>query len=116
MGKRHSPNTEFKKGHKLFVGEKHPNWKGGISKFYKNTYNCESYRKWREAVFERDNYTCQECGNRGVQLQAHHIKSYSYYPKLRYKLSNGKTLCLECHKKTDSFSWRSRKVVVKDVS
>lgn len=34
-----------------------------------------------------------------IRLEAHHIKSWKNYPKLRYKVSNGKTLCYECHHK-----------------
>lgn len=62
-------------------------------------------RDWRVAVFERDDYTCQDCGQRGGRLQAHHIKPYKAYPELRHVLANGLTLCVDCHKKTDSFGW-----------
>lgn len=50
---------------------------------------------WRMAVFERDNYKCV-CGNRG-DIQAHHIKGWTEFPELRYKLDNGVTLCRKCH-------------------
>ena len=60
---------------------------------------CKSYREWRDAVFQRDDFTCQHCGVRGGKLNAHHIKEYSKYPKLRTKLSNGITLCEDCHRK-----------------
>lgn len=62
-------------------------------------------REWRTTVFERDHYTCRQCGRHGVKLQAHHIKSFKGHPELRYDVSNGLTLCLECHKQTDTFGW-----------
>lgn len=61
------------------------------------------YRAWRKAVFERDDYTCQECEERGGILNADHIKRWSLYPELRFELSNGRTLCLPCHKLTDTY-------------
>jgi hypothetical protein len=61
--------------------------------------NSVEYKQWRNAVFERDNYTCQHCGQKGGKLNAHHIKPFSDYPHLRLEVNNGITLCTECHKK-----------------
>jgi len=61
------------------------------------------YKEWRSKVFERDNWTCQTCRKRGVELNAHHIKSWANYPEFRYDLNNGVTLCVECHKLTDNY-------------
>jgi len=58
----------------------------------------DEYIEWRQKVFERDNYTCQECGATG-DLQAHHIKPVSQYPELIYDVDNGITLCKKCHAK-----------------
>lgn len=57
-----------------------------------------SYRLWREDVFKRDNWTCQMCGQQGGKLQADHIKPYALYPELRHTVSNGRTLCVRCHR------------------
>lgn len=88
-------------GHK---GAKSYWWKGGITPINTLIRNGLDYKLWRESIFKRDKFTCQECGdNRGRNLQAHHIKPFSDYPELRFAISNGITLCIECHKKTDTY-------------
>lgn len=53
---------------------------------------------WREAVFKRDDWTCQKCRMKGFKLHPHHIQSFSQWPELRFELSNGITFCVPCHK------------------
>lgn len=89
------------------VGEDHHNWKGGVSRGYRTGYYSNEYKNWRKAVFERDGFTCQECGDMGY-VTAHHIKSFAHYPDLRYEISNGKTLCESCHEKTDNYKGRNK--------
>jgi len=60
-------------------------------------------KNWKNLVFKRDNWICQLCGKRGGNLEAHHKKGWAKYPKLRYKLNNGITLCYDCHKKVDPY-------------
>lgn len=59
-----------------------------------------SIKKWRKKVFDRDNYTCQNClDNTGGNLVAHHLYSYADNELVRYDIDNGITLCEKCHKK-----------------
>ena len=73
-------------------------WKGGITSEHNKIRNSKEYADWRNAVFERDNYTCVCCGdNSGGNLSAHHINNFSDHEDLRFVLSNGITLCDSCH-------------------
>lgn len=65
----------------------------------KDKRNYPEYSTWRNNVFQRDEYTCQSCGQVGGELNAHHIKEYKKHKELRLDLNNGTTLCKECHKK-----------------
>ena len=94
------------KKYKAITGQNHWNWKGGITKVNKPArylfMETLEYKQWRTAVFERDNYTCVWCGSK-KNLNADHIKPYAKFPKLRLSIKNGRTLCVPCHIKTDSY-------------
>jgi 5-methylcytosine-specific restriction endonuclease McrA len=107
-GKQHSIATRLKMSvsHKK---KKPYNWKGGRSKHYKTGYYSVAYKLWRESVFARDDYTCQMCGAAKVYLTAHHLKSFAHYPTLRFEITNGQTLCEECHKSTDNYMGRRKR-------
>jgi len=100
------PVYSFPKGYipwnKGLVGEKSHNWKEGKARNKHSLTNPE-YKYWHSKVFQRDNWTCQTCGARGCYLEVHHIKSWAKYPKLRFDINNGVTLCRECHKLTNNY-------------
>lgn len=55
------------------------------------------YRLFREDIYERDNYTCQVCLERGGELRVHHLYNYSDYPEYRLEEKYATTLCSRCH-------------------
>ena len=57
------------------------------------------YKLWRNAVLVRDGFQCRECGSREGQLHAHHRVPWNEDHQLRYAVSNGVTLCVDCHNK-----------------
>lgn len=78
-------------------------WRGGITKENDKIRRSFAYKDWRRRVFERDDYTCQGCGVRGGKLNADHIRSFAWFPELRFELSNGRTLCVPCHRATPTY-------------
>ena len=91
-------------GHLGIKGEKNKNWRGGITGWQNKIRTSAEYKLWRKSVFERDNFACIWCGdNRGGNLNADHIKPFSLFPELRFAIDNGRTLCIPCHRTTDSY-------------
>lgn len=88
---------------KVVAEGRHNFWKGGKTASSKIARTRLEYKLWREAVFRRDDFTCQICGERGRELNADHIKPFSTFPELRYETDNGRTLCKPCHKNTDTY-------------
>ena len=73
------------------------NWKGGVTPKYREIRKSIDFRLWREAVFARDNWTCQKTGVKGGRLHPHHLQNFSQYPELRFAIDNGITLSKEAH-------------------
>jgi hypothetical protein len=82
----------FKKGHLGIRGEKNIMWKGGISFEH---YSVDWTNTLKQAIRQRDKYTCKICGREG--LQVHHID----YNKKNCETKNLITLCKPCHMKTN---------------
>jgi hypothetical protein len=78
-------------------GDRSHFWKGGALSESMRIRGHKSYDAWRRKVFERDGFECQACFKVGGKLTAHHIVRFSKEPKLRLKVSNGVTLCKDCH-------------------
>jgi hypothetical protein len=123
--RREHPETCTKIG-EAHKGEKcsFKNYKGGITPLYTAIRNLPENKIWIKQTFQRDNYTCQECGKTKCYLEVHHAKKafceilqeflqqYNQFSpiddketltrlaityELFWDITNGKTLCLDCH-------------------
>ena len=104
------------------IGSNNPNWKGGQTKLAQQIRKSAEYSFWRKQVFDRDNYSCVECGRTRkksdrVIIEADHIYPFSKILddfnitsideaiscKKLWDIENGRTLCRDCHKKTETW-------------
>lgn len=83
-----------------FRGENHPNWNPGLTQEFRENKRrrIDGIPEWRVSVFSRDDFTCQKCKSRGGKLHAHHIRNFADNKDLRVEVSNGSTLCADCHR------------------
>lgn len=108
-------------------GVNHPLWKEERTpKLIKNSIRHSfEYRQWRSDIFTKDNFTCQIC-NRQKEVSGklnadHYPKSFaSILAEYKIKslieaisceelwsINNGRTLCKECHEKTDNYFFKA---------
>lgn len=106
------PWNRGKKGHQSWnkgkdypqvSGEKHWNWKGGSSNKSCKIRNTPEYRRWKKEVLARDGKHCFFCGETEGQFHVDHIKPFVDNPDLRFEPSNGRMVCVECHRKTPTY-------------
>lgn len=78
-----------------------------ITEKAKQIRRSTEYKEWREKVLTRDNNSCVLCGSQ-ENIEVDHIKPFALYPSLALEISNGRTLCHKCHKKTDTYGHLSK--------
>lgn len=129
-GKKHSlewkeniKNSHIGVPRPYLTGENNPAWKGGTTSLGLKVRGSMQNEAWKRKVFERDNWTCQKCIQRGGNLEVHHIKSFSdiieeekikSFGDIRpesqlWDINNGQTLCIKHHKETGKWG-RKRKI------
>ena len=100
-GKTHSVEMKkkFSEYAKSRVGDKNPRWNSKLTDEERVVgRNYPEYDKWRVDVYKRDDYTCQLCGKKVRNINAHHLNGYDIFPEQRLVVRNGITLCIKCHK------------------
>lgn len=101
--KHHFYGKKFSEEHRRKISKSNKgilgnNWKGGITPKNMMIRGSIEFRLWREAVFARDNWTCQRCLIKGGYLHSHHIRNFAEKKDLRFAIDNGITFCRDCHK------------------
>lgn len=87
-------------------GEKSHAWRGGSRSWQPGKLGRDkdnlSWRVQRQLAWERDKFTCQDCGKKkdGWKPDCHHIIPYRL--SLSHDLENLKCLCQSCHKKAEA--------------
>ena len=76
-----------------YFGSENGNWNGNPRRKQRRGQHAS----WAKKVFSRDKATCQVCGINGVEMHAHHIKSFREHPESRFDVANGLTVCFKCH-------------------
>ena len=110
MAKLGKPSATSGKPRSSIRGKNHHNWKGGITSKNRLIRHSIEYKQWRLNVLRRDKWTCVSCGFRSTKSKAagysycdirvDHIKPFFLYPKLRFNVANGRTLCIPCDKES----------------
>ena len=108
-------------------GDKSPLWRGGITPLRQKIKSTKEWKEWIKAIMKRDGYQCVQCGEKNNQLHVDHIKPYSIIRresnittveqaiecKELWDINNGQVLCLECHKKTDTYLYKMNSILAK---
>ncbi len=115
-GWKHSEEAKMKNS-LAHRGEGGSGWKGGLTTLIRMVRRGIKYRNWRTSVYERDDYTCTECGDGESYLNADHIIQFAFLLRLHkivsveqaeacaelWDITNGRTLCVPCHKETATY-------------
>ena len=84
--------------YKRLNGINHWNYNPLLTNEYRKTKrNLRNGYDWTKDIFRRDNFTCQICFERGCYLTAHHLNGWHWFKEGRFDMSNGITLCRNCH-------------------
>lgn len=110
IGRKHKSESNLKNkiAHLGKLGPLSGNWRGGI--YPKNLLirRSQKYKEWVQQVYRRDDYTCQDCDEKGGSLNAHHIVPFrecrEYWKEGIFDVDNGLTLCKGCHQKVEGWN------------
>ena len=130
-GKNHSLDSRLKikkaraaQG-RMNVGPENHFWMGGVSRLKHRIYHSFKYKSWRTQIFVRDRGVCVLCGVKDREAEVDHVIPFSTLLRRHsikdvesaiacdplWDLSNGRVLCLPCHKVTPTYGRKALLVV-----
>jgi hypothetical protein len=68
-----------------------------MSAVYKQKLADPRWQKLRLDIFNRDNWTCQQCGDKTTQLEIHHTSYWAGIEPWEYPGDMLITVCHKCH-------------------
>lgn len=98
----------------------------GRTPMLRRVRNSAAMDRWKLGVFERDEFSCRCCGQRGGRLHAHHLVLFSelitifqiatYEEAMTceflWKIENGQTLCSVCHRRIHKLIPKQRAAMI----
>lgn len=99
--------SEIGQGSKYSDNRRKPTHKSYLNDKLSKVLSTAEYKLFRRRMLERDKWTCVQCGYKGSKIHLDHIKPRCYYPELTFNEDNVRTLCVSCHKKTDTWGYKA---------
>lgn len=126
-GRKHS--EEFREmRRKLTAGIPRPERRVPYRDIRQQIRQCMGSKEWKQAVLKRDNYTCVQCGcKKNLHVDHFPIPFFAILNKLiveqgienlydkaikydlLFDMNNGRTLCVDCHKQTETWGFHGKK-------
>ena len=76
-----------------------------LSVGFKTDTSREVQPHLRKLVLERDDWTCQKCGNGDKELHCHHMTGIEINPIESADMDNCITFCVDCHHEVHRLSY-----------
>jgi len=101
--KQSVPDKMFRKNPITFLSNK--SWeneiicKPSVKSVYGELLNDPRWQRKRLEIFQRDDFSCQLCGDTQTELHVHHKKYVAGRNPWEYDEKELITLCIHCHKK-----------------
>ncbi len=99
--------SEVGQGAKYSSNRRKPSPKSYLKSGLSKVLITAEYKAFKLNMFKRDKWTCVTCGYKGSKIQLDHIKPRCYFPELTFSEDNVRTLCIDCHKSTDTYGYKA---------